>query len=646
MAIGVVEKNEVILNGVKFKIKDGIRSFKTNVYPAKIVIGDTNKDSRTNVSSLSLTDFRGGIGLNRYEGAADVTRAWFATTQLRYLGNIVLPPLATETAESGKTGIFTVPVLADLLGVVYATFGRDVYAYTPLADSWGAKVKTLAGNPVSAITIRLNGTSYLIISYTSGYAYTSDGSSWSESTKDVKYFAAWDDRLWGIDNTGQMWYALSPGTEFDEAQLPLEDGNATALLTGFPGGGSQAIVFVATKVGLFAHDVDQAKFVQTGLALSVHPSGGLGSVRWRDNIYYPAGLSIFRYVAGQAGAVVSVIGPDRDDGLPADKRGTITKLLPTTNELIALVDSSTTIASRTSFSGHAMGEWGSGGQGDVASHLGGAVGFNMIIGHNEIGWEVKWLSTSTASGIQSALVSDAYGKYRLWWSSSGRVWWMTLPDNILNPNEVTTFQYGPEGVLETPWFDAGQQDVSKLAMKMKAELLDMSATETIVLSYGLNLNSSWTVMDDAWNVDAAATTGLLTADGKTEFTFPSIATPEGLPFKFIRFKVELARGSGSTLVSPKLRSLVLEWRKKLDPTKGFQFTVLLTETVNRLTPKAMRAALETALDSEEKVNFTFRNDDSGDDGRRLYVDVVSATGLEQTGNDETGESLVTVLEPS
>ena len=57
----------------------------------------------------------------------------------------------------------------------------------------------------------------------------------------------------------------------------------------------------------------------------------------------------------------------------------------------------------------------------------------------------------------------------------------------------------------------------------------------------------------------------------------------------------------------------------------------------------MRAALVSAIESVTKVEFTFRDDAGGD--RNYYVDVVSATGLEYTGYDEKGESLLEVVEP-
>ena len=43
------------------------------------------------------------------------------------------------------------------------------------------------------------------------------------------------------------------------------------------------------------------------------------------------------------------------------------------------------------------------------------------------------------------------------------------------------------------------------------------------------------------------------------------------------------------------------------------------------------------------MEFTFRDDDSAE--RNYYVDVVSATGVENTGYDERGYSTVSLMEP-
>ena len=59
----------------------------------------------------------------------------------------------------------------------------------------------------------MGGSLYLVIAHydssASGYTYTSDASSFSDDTKDAKFLTFWDDKLWGIDNTGQLWHAAT-----------------------------------------------------------------------------------------------------------------------------------------------------------------------------------------------------------------------------------------------------------------------------------------------------------------------------------------------------------------------------------------------------------------------------------------------------
>ena len=69
----------------------------------------------------------------------------------------------------------------------------------------------------------------------------------------------------------------------------------------------------------------------------------------------------------------------------------------------------------------------------------------------------------------------------------------------------------------------------------------------------------------------------------------------------------------------------------------------ITNRFGNRSPTQLRAALVTATEQDELAEFTFRDDDGND--RNYYVDVVSATGLEQTGHDESGRSRIMVVEP-
>ena len=91
MTNAVVDTNEIFLNGTYYPITRPVRSTLASIYAPKIVIGDTSKDSQLRTSIIAWSDWRGGIGINRMDGAGEVNRAWYSTCQLRYRNHLVLP---------------------------------------------------------------------------------------------------------------------------------------------------------------------------------------------------------------------------------------------------------------------------------------------------------------------------------------------------------------------------------------------------------------------------------------------------------------------------------------------------------------------------------------------------------------------------
>lgn len=621
MPATVLQAREVSLNGTPFPIIGEVKSDLSSVWPEKQVIGDYTRDSQSGASVLALSDWRGGIGLARQRDAnQQFNRSWWSTCQQRYHEHLVLPPLAVQTAASGVSGSFTIGAMGELASEIYAAFGTSVRKYNNTTDSWGSNLKTLPATATDALTFRLGGTTYLAFATSGGYTYTSDGSSFTDDTTDTQFLAWWDDRLWGIDSTGQLWYSLTIGTEVNDAQLPLPNSSVNRLFVGRLPNGEFAL-HAGTVYGLYAHNADEARWEETDLALPPHPDNGKGATRWRDANYYSAGNPCFRYGGRDEQAGVFSMGPDRDDGLPSDKRGYIRQLVPTVNELLAIFDATSAPGSLANFDTEPLSE---------AEVISQDTGFSHILGWDTRGWEVKWLSGDNDLPITYALVSYAYSTYRLWWAHNLRVYYMALPRDILNPSEITTFAYAASGEHETPWFNADQLEVEKLALSLKAEVTGASSTETVTIAYALNYSNSYT----------AFTT--ITSNGITTFQFPNSTTPTGTAFRAIRFKISLARGSTNTL-SPDLVSLTLIYRKKLETKYGHTVTLDLSKEHKGNSAKALRAALITAIESSTLVEATFRDDSGGT--RNYYVDVRFASGMESTGLDERGSTTVVLVEP-
>ena len=646
MTSKVIDTNEISLNGVYYPITRPIRSTLASIYPAKVVIGDTSKDDQLRSSIVAWSDWRGGIGINRMEGAADVNRAWFSTCQLRYKNHLVLANLAVATTTpTHSLGQTTIGAINTFSSEVYAAWNGGngatpkIYKYANGGDTWSELTTSGITDEVTDSVVFTDGlgVSYLVFAHYdsngSGYSYSTNGTSWPTDTKDTKFLAAWDDRLWGISNEGQLWSAAAVGTEYDDAVLPLADGSVTALFVARNALGVP-IIYAATTEGLFAHDADNAMWEATQFTFPVHPDNGKGSTRWRESVYIPSGNGIYKYINGSNSAVVSVVGPDRDDGMPSDKRGVIRTIAGSHNELLIGIDAQ--VAPLVDTYDSIPRQW----QSHMGSHvMADDTGYSTILGYNELGWEVKWIASDNGTTFDYMHVSSAYNKYRLWWGVNGVVNFMDLPKDIINPSEVDDFAYATTGVHETPWFNAGQSEVDKLALNLRIECQDLSADETVLVQYATDYTETYTT------AVTLNTTTMGAAAGTYTYAFGSSV---GTSFRAIKFKLTLSRSTATTtglekFKSPDVISLTMEWRKKLPAKWGHTAEVDLNRPYRGKEPKDLRAALISAIESTTLVEFTFRDDSGGT--RNYYVDVTAAVGMEYTGRDERGSTQISVVEP-
>jgi len=655
MAGSVVESNEIYLNGVYYPTTKPVRSILASLYPAKVVIGDTTKDSQLRSSIVSWSDWRGGIGINRMEGAGDVGKAWYSTAQLRYKNHLVLPGLATESsaASHGFTDA-TIGAINTYGDEVYAawndTTSAGIFKYHNLNNDWGSVLNSPPDQVTDSVVFTdASGSSYLVFAHydanDSGYTYY-DGSNWAADTTDTQFLTVWDDRLWGISYTGQLWYATTIGTEVDDAQLHLPSGSVTALFVARNAAGIPN-VYVATKEGLFMHNADNARFEETQMEFPIHSENGKGATRWRDSVYIPSGLGVYKYINGSNSAVITVVGPDRDDGMPFDKRGAIRMMEGSHNELLAGIDARFSPLSIASTSiPYQQGTTQTGHSPVIEADA----GYSSIVGYNEMGWETKWLSVHQGKGLDSMHVSSSYDEeYRVWWGHNDRVWFMNLPPAIINPSEMAEFEYALEGVHETPWFNAGQSEVDKLALKLRIEAQDLTSTEKVKVEYATNYVESYSNMGDTGIIDSSTMyTNTGEGDGSSGTFVYNFGSGVGTEFRAIKFKLTLNRSTATTtglekFESPDVVNLTLEWRKKIAAKWGHQVELDLTNDYKGNTPQDLREKLVAAIETKTLVEFTFRDDGGGT--RNYYVDVTSATGLEFTGYDERGNTVVTVAEP-
>jgi len=555
-------------------------------------------------------DWSGGVGVYSTDGKENLNRSHFSRADGRYKNHLTLPPLYTAGADSGVAGLTTAINEFGLKLYVALGNGLDIRAYTVASNSWGSQLTTPAASAYESIAFTMGATDYIAFAYGTGYEYsTAPDSSWTDDTTDVKSFAFWDDRLWGLDNTGQLWFSSVIGTEVNDAKIPLPDGYAHVLFTG-PDAQGEEILYVSTEVGLYAHDAANARFVKTKVAFPRMASADANSVAvqgaatWNGDIYITAGkMTVYRYDPTRG--VVMSVGLNKDAGFPVPEiRGDIIKLLPTHTGLLAFV-------------------------------LGSSDTLRTVWEYNGVGWHYLARDNGSAQGNH---VSSIGGNYRLYHTfGDDDIGYTALQRGDVNP-ELATPAISYEGTNDiadhiTPWFNAGQNEIDKTAIRVRIECSKMTSDETAKVEYALDYSSSY-----------ESSTFTVTSNGVTTQTFPTIANNNieaGSNFRAIRFKITLNRGSTATR-TPNVKSISLEWRRKIPAKYGFEFTLDRSENYGGKTPKEMKTDIITAIETSDQVEFTFVDDDG--DTQNYYVDVTNMEDVEDTGHGEIGQTRIAVVE--
>ena len=604
----VTEPNEISINAKPYKLKGGVTTSLVAQYPPKQITGDYTQDSQPYASIHTWHDWRGGTGIDRWLDGKDDARSWFSTCWTRQRNHLVLPPLVTSTASAGAAFL----AIAELAGSIYVVIsGPSILKYDNTGDSWSAGLATPGAVPVTfgntaLSNAQIGSSRYIIFGNSTGYDYSTDGSSWSASTKNAYQLALWDGKLWGIDTGGQLWHTNTVGSaEVNDAVCPqLADGKLV-LFVG-PDAAGEPILYAYTGLGLFAHDFANARFVKTGVpVLDSELTNATECLTWNGKIYIMSRRALLEY--DPATGVVASIGPDQDDGTPSlySVSGRSLEATPDSLMLGTLADASGNSA--------------------------------LIWAWNGKAWQVV-VNLGSAAGVTAAHLhySSAYSSNRLWYAAGNvqTLKWVPYSGVSTFPKQDANATYASSAFHKTPWFDAGQNEVTKTLLEVQVVTQDCDANDTVAVAIAYDYTEG--------SSDASYTTlGTIVTNGKTTYKIPDSTTPTGTDFNSLRIKLTLAGGASTT--SPDVESVTLVYRKKLPVKTTHEFVLDLTGEYKGRSPKEMRADLVTAASATTKVQLTYREDTGNT--RNWFVDLVSVKGLEQSGYEEKGEVSCVAVEP-
>ncbi len=511
------------------------------------------------------------------------------------------------------------PLISQLGSLLVVAHGTAVESLS--SNTWTSR-HTLNATPTDVRNGSLGGTEFLVFCYTSGYAFSSSVATWnvnnSQNTLNIEFH---NERFWGIDATGQLWYTFTMGSaEVNDAKLPLSHGEVVTGLIEARAHGEGFILYAVTSKGLWAHDIGNRKFVRmTGINLPNNTVLGheRPAVVWQERIYLAAGRGIIEY--DPVAATVRRMGFDLDDGLPAGQDGRISCLAASVNELLAGT------AQASSNDDPVIMAWDGRGWGKRRQESGGDIE-SMHIGDNlSSHGDDSHLYWGSANRVKRILLNVSGTR-------TGNIdGWLT---NVATAN--TNHVY--------PVFDAGQEDVTKVLLKLKVEVADTASTRTVQVFFSIN-GGTVTQLDQTYTNDSTFDAGDddIDGDGITTFSFPSVATPSGTEFRTLQISFRTLQTSVSSTAAVDILSVTIEYLKVLDQKLGFDFELDFTKPLGGRTPKQLRAAYATAQALKTLPELTYRDDDGGT--RNYYVKVLGGQGDELTGHEERGSQLVRCEQP-
>lgn len=592
------------------------------IFPPHQIIGDPTRARHLLLSEFVQSNWAGGGQISRLQESTDPDRYDFATLDTRWPHTLTLLPLTVTLEGPNFDGARPLGMFAGKMVVAYGTELREVTA-TPGLTGGGALGATPNDN--GAVEFRGSGAKRLFIPCGSTYK-TWNGAAVAAGAGgvDALSFLVYDDKLYVLETDGEIKFSLD-GTTWSPVQATLETGWVPRSLQLYRDRGDNQVPYVVTDSHLWAFDPGGPLLVRTDMDPPRHPYHGLASAPFDGELWVGAGVGAYGYGL----STKRQVGPDRDDGLPPEYRGTIVSFAPYLNGMLTLLRG---VQSADASAEEFEADDGVG-EGDAYAPT--ASGQSILMVWDRRAWHTLWTGGSTGSTPTRVEVeTKADGTYRAWWGFAGALWWQDLSVDFLNPKFATTTSFAPSGFLTFGELDGGNEAQEKTAASVEARTRNCTASETIAIGYSV---------DGGQHYHAIATITSNGTDGQTlviqlgdRGLLPD-GTPwyEGIDFHQFKTRVDMARGSDPTK-HPILESLSVVYFPKMGQLDSWEFTVDASDEYKGRGPRDVETYLRSLI-GQKFVPFC-------PDDRWHVVKVTGVSGAGATGQDQTGQWRVSIVQ--
>lgn len=636
--------NEVILAGMRIPLRGPVPDSNLKVFQGKIVFGDYQQDSDPLLSSFVISDLSGGLGVDDLNESLDINRYRLGTFYTRYPNQITKPFAVTDFATSGAGAvnqrflgnlIDTATGLWDIVTTGYAGNALKVGSLingnvgTLTAEPVGNAVVYQGTSGVNRVVIPMGASGVATYSSAAVFGQRAPGGTSSAGTPALQQVVVYDNKLIGIDTSGQLWWTTNPLVSSDAwtsygptAKLPAV-ATIRSMTTYFDRQGLPA-VFIVTDTDVWQFDPAGPDIFTVDITFPPHPHHGLAAAKWSGDLYFSVGIGVHRYTGGSLAAM----GLDRDHGLPIEYAGYIVGggLVSGYNSLYAFV-------TRPDLSGYTF---------PVST----PDPMSAVYEYTGSGWNMIWESDTDEIVPHSMGISrrDGVGDaFVLFWGTTdtaggtSAIRQLNLPIGFFNPRQRVRATGGYASSsdidiwLQTGIFDAGLKGYDKLANALDVTIAEKKVGSVLRVYYQRDAGIE-DGPDAVW-----FELGMVGEVGTTSLPFGELTALDGIYpgeiFQRIRFRFVLTDTSNDGFI---LESAVFSFIKELPSQWSWTLEVDLTQPYIE-NAAAINAHLESLLEAGEMVDLILRGET-----RRVFLSQVS--GSMTTGDDPSTYRRVTLLE--
>ena len=163
----VTVRDEVEVNGYKYRIKGGVTGGWLDPFPEQFTLGDADYANRRDLSSWIINDLRGGIGVEEMDEKKDWNKCWWTDCIIKFRNHILPPRLATAITAPVAT---TVPTIVN--GGMELETGWDYSAAYVTRSNTQAQGDTYSLKIVTDVGDTTRRTGQYLIGWTPGVTYT------------------------------------------------------------------------------------------------------------------------------------------------------------------------------------------------------------------------------------------------------------------------------------------------------------------------------------------------------------------------------------------------------------------------------------------------------------------------------------------